>query len=105
MKINFNTAVVLIPHQDDEINLLGGLIPLLRNLGVDFHFVYLTNGDAFFNGDIRIREAINALKILGIEKSNIHFLGYPDSNNLLQNCLYKHQDVLTTKYGNRTYGY
>ena len=98
------TALVIIPHQDDEINLMGGLLPLLIENGIDVHFVYMTNGDIFFNGKVRIAEAIAALSWLGIKGENVHFLGYPDASDKFGRSLYRSDKVVSTKYGCSTYG-
>ncbi len=99
-----NKIVVLIPHQDDEINLMGGLIPLLVRNGIEVHFVYLTNGDVMFNGAVRIGEAIAAADVLGVRKEQVHFLGYLDSSNTVDKSLYKSKDVRKSKYSSITYG-
>ena len=72
--------LVLIPHEDDEACLLGGVLESFVKAGSNVRVVYETNGD--FRGKriglIRIQEAIHALEIAGIPKENILFLGYGD---------------------------
>jgi len=84
-------AVVIAPHQDDETLGCGGLIALKRQMGVQVLVIFLTDGanshtdrpdvQAISPGELtrtRRREAIKALDILGVCKSDIHFLNAPD---------------------------
>lgn len=80
--------LIVVPHQDDEINLMGGLLPLLVEAECDVHLVYATNGDYSFETGIRVKEAIEAVKRLGILKTNICFLGYPDSSRRYGSHIY-----------------
>ncbi len=72
-------AVVVVPHQDDEI-LTGGaaLVELIRNQDWEVHVVYVTNGDSrgSWEAEIRLRDACKVLGFLGLDQSCIHFLGY-----------------------------
>ena len=43
---NDGSLMVIIPHEDDEINLAGSLIYGARQEGVPVKCVFLTNGDA-----------------------------------------------------------
>lgn len=90
--------LILAPHPDDEAIGTGGMIQKAVALGIPVKVVYLTNGDnselAFLAykkhpilsrvgllnmGKIRHQEAISAMKSLGLEESQLIFLGYPDS--------------------------
>lgn len=73
--------LVLAPHPDDEINVAGNLIYSLTRQGTDVYVVFSTNGDFQTNAEIRVREAFKSLKILGVPKSNVIFMGYGDSYN------------------------
>lgn len=97
-------ALVLVPHEDDEINLMGGLLPLLVQKGIVVNVCFTTNGDYEVPGSVRIKEAINALKCLGIEKENIYFLGYPDGSQKIDHSLYKTEIPVVSKHGSFTYG-
>ena len=75
-----NKVLFIVPHEDDEL-FVGGA--MLANLAVDPKYeVYVliaTNGD--YNPEdskIRVKESIDALSVLGIEKNNIIFAGYGD---------------------------
>lgn len=71
-------ALVFVPHQDDEINIAGGLIPKLIKEKINVKVIYSTNGDYSVDGKTRIKECIKALKILGVSKENIVLMGYSD---------------------------
>lgn len=73
--------LILVPHQDDEILCAGNLILWQRKQGNEVFVCYATNGDYKCNAEIRMREAKESCKRLGIEKSHIIFLGYGDSLN------------------------
>ena len=83
-------ALVIAPHPDDEINLAGQLMLSLKKKGADIFVVYTTNGDATAKeGNRRMREAVNALEVLGVERKHIIFLGYANEwkgNRHLYNC-------------------
>jgi LmbE family N-acetylglucosaminyl deacetylase len=85
--------VVLAPHPDDETLGCGGTIRLLRKSGKKVKVIFLTSGDQadpsnpaskIHHGEehitdysiLREREAIKALKILGV--SDYEFLRFPD---------------------------
>lgn len=71
--------LVIAPHPDDEINLAGQFIIRCIKLKMDIFVVYTTNGDAERKvGNKRIKEAIEALRILGVAESHIIILGYPN---------------------------
>jgi LmbE family N-acetylglucosaminyl deacetylase len=86
LAVNQKSAIVFSPHQDDETLGCGGIIALKREHGVPVRVVFLTDGQN--SGDPRIKpdeiiqirkqEAMTALRILGVEPSEIHFLGQPD---------------------------
>lgn len=90
-------VLVIAPHPDDEALALGGTIAQLRLAGQQVVVVFLTNGDAnqaakkLFTlnplrraedyralGYRRQKEAIAALRALGVPLNHVLFLGYPD---------------------------
>jgi len=90
-------VLILSPHPDDEIIACAGVIQEALKAGAEVRITYLTNGDhnqiAFIvyekrltlrrgefihMGEVRRKEAINAMKLLGVNESNLIFLGYPD---------------------------
>ena len=90
-------VLVIAPHPDDETLGVGGVIQSALEAGGDVKVVYLTHGDyneiasIFFqkkpllvksdfikSGQIRKKEAINAMSVLRLDQKNLVFLGYPD---------------------------
>src|SRR5581483_5998079 len=94
-------VLILAPHPDDEILGTGGVIQSALAAKAQVKIVFLTYGDynmwsftvfkkhpVFFPagmramGEVRRQEAINASRTLGLDKSNLMFLGYPDHGTL-----------------------
>ena len=69
--------LVVVPHQDDEINLAGTLILSLAKKA-DVFILYATEGNFLFSSKIRKNEAIRACKKLGVDDGHVLFLQYPD---------------------------
>ncbi len=98
------SVLVIVPHEDDEINLMGGLLPLLVESKIKVYICYVTNGDFEFAGQLRIQEAIVALECLGVKSDNVFFLGYPDASNKIDRSLYGAEQAVVSKHGKVTYG-
>lgn len=73
-----DTLLVIVPHQDDEINTAGATIVGAIEEGVDVHIAYMTNGDWDYEVPLRNCEALHVANYLGIPSCNVHFLNYPD---------------------------
>lgn len=73
--------LLIVPHQDDEINVMGSLSEELLQKGYEVFVVYTTNGDYEFKAETRIKEGLNALKSLGISSNHVFILGYGDMLN------------------------
>lgn len=73
------TVMMFAPHEDDEINIYGGIIEQYVKNGSDVKIVFYTNGDVYGLGKLRIKEALDVAKVYGIPKKNIIFMGYSDS--------------------------
>lgn len=71
-------VMIIVPHEDDEINLTGGVIQQYVAGGSTVRVVFTTNGDYAEPGKIRLNEAIKSLAMIGIPEKNIIFLGYGD---------------------------
>lgn len=71
-------VMLLVPHQDDDINVLGGVMEEYVKYGSEVIVVFSTNGDYYGQAEIRFREAINALENIGIPEDHVIFLGYGD---------------------------
>lgn len=93
--------LILAPHPDDETIGCGGIIQEAIKAGAEVKVAYLTNGDhnqlAFIvyekrltlrkgeflhMGEVRRKEAIKAMRLLGLSENNLIFLGYPDWGTL-----------------------
>lgn len=88
-------VLVVVPHEDDEINVAGQLIFQLCRNKSDCSVVYFTNGECFVDGCRRQSEAVAALKSLGLPKDKVHFLGFPDISSLPEDYSFapKRQDA------------
>lgn len=76
-----NKILLIVPHQDDELFVGGGLLKLFADSGnYEIYVVFTTNGDFFpWEGEVRLRESLRVLtELYGIEDKNIFFLGYGD---------------------------
>lgn len=74
------SLLVIAPHPDDEINIAGQLIyKLKKTYSTNIDILFITNGDYYSNEkNVRLKESVSALSILGIQETSIHFLGYAD---------------------------
>jgi len=89
--------LILAPHPDDEIIGCAGVIQKAVAVGAPVRIAYLTNGDAnqlafivyekrltflpgefVHMGEVRRKEAIAAVKMLGLSEKDLIFFGYPD---------------------------
>ena len=82
-------TLIFLPHQDDEMNTVYGMIDNIKKVNGIIKIVYSTNGDYCVDSKYRIKEVINSLKIVNIKKDDIIFMGYsdqaPENNNHLYN--------------------
>lgn len=72
-------VLMFAPHEDDEINIYGGIIEQYVKNGSTVRVVFSTNGDVYGLGKLRIKEALNVAKSYGVPEENFIFLGYSDS--------------------------
>ncbi len=104
LEFNHKSAMVFSPHQDDETLGCGGMIALKREQGIRVAVTFLTDGRG--NSGIKPRsqqetiqirkqEAVTALKILGVNTTDIHFLEQPDGT--LQSLLKEERKQLVDK--------
>lgn len=91
--------LIFLPHEDDEINLVYGLLDGIKNKNCNVKVVYSTNGDYVVKAKYRIKEAIDSLKLVGIKKENIIFMGYSDQAYENPNHLYQSSSSWTSKNG------
>ena len=103
----FGTRIlILAPHPDDEINIAGNMILNLAAAKAEIFVAYSTDGGLEIPAEVRAQEAIDALKILGVPREKIIFMGYGDGQKLsaqvrknfkrdLKNLLLQHKKVST----------
>lgn len=82
-------AIIVAPHADDETIGAFGVISRLRARGADVEVVVVTDGTASHPGSSRWparrlarrrqQETVSAMHRAGVNRSNIRFLGLPDS--------------------------
>ena len=71
-------VMLVVPHEDDDQNVLGGVLEQYVKYGSEVYVVFLTNGDKGGAGLGRIQEAIDVMGFLGIPEEHVIFLGYGD---------------------------
>ena len=74
-------VMVIVPHEDDELNLCGGILDEYIEYGSDVYIVFVTNGDYKKQSYKRINESIKCWTTKGINESQLIFLGYGDGWN------------------------
>jgi LmbE family N-acetylglucosaminyl deacetylase len=75
-------VLLIVPHQDDELFVGGGLLKTFaESKEYEVYVVFTTNGDLYpGEGEVRLRESLHVLTSLyRIPEENIFFLGYGDS--------------------------
>lgn len=101
-------VMLFAPHEDDEINIYGGIIEQYVKNGSTVRVVFSTNGDYHGIGKIRIKEAEWVAKKYGIPFENFIFLGYSDSlvnesGSHIYNC--RSDEIICSRYKiSKTYG-
>ncbi len=100
------TILVVVPHEDDEINVAGATIHRFRQEGKRVLCVFVTNGDWLYPAEVRMREALASLSVLGVPAEDAIFLGYPDGGVHGEKSLFMHgrDRVMTIDGRDHTYG-
>jgi len=85
----FGDTVVIAPHPDDESLGCGGTIALLTEAGVNVRVIFVSDGSMSHPNSIqypvdkrialREDEALKALSLLGVDKTKVSFMRWPDS--------------------------
>ncbi len=104
-------VMLIVPHEDDEINVLSGVLEQYTFAGSDVVVVFVTNGDSETSGETRIAEALRATALYGIPEQNVLFLGYGDTGkeqithlyNAAPNELYRSSTGRTHTYGSKAH--
>jgi LmbE family N-acetylglucosaminyl deacetylase len=84
--LSLGSTVVFAPHQDDETLGCGGTIIRKRRAGVPVWIIFLTDGSRSHRNlmgaeemkALRMREACNAGRVMGVAEEKIHFLDFPN---------------------------
>lgn len=98
-------VLVIVPHEDDEINVAGSIMYDYVQKGATVTCVFTTNGDYSFAAATRMAEAEHSLHTLGVQQ--IFFLGYGDTSNHYKggHLFYAKQEPVTSPSGHKeTYG-
>lgn len=99
-------VMLVVPHQDDDQNVLGGVIEQYIKYGSEVWVVFVTTGDSHVSGEIRMTEAIRVLARCGILEEHIIFLGYGDRWNPAGAHIYHAQpDTPLTSFSGQTQTY
>ena len=87
---DIGSMLIIAPHQDDESLGCGGTIALAIKANIKVHVIFVTDGSQSHPSSdkyphvklvgLREKEAIEALNILGVKSSDIHFMTLPDGN-------------------------
>lgn len=85
-----DTLMVIVPHEDDEINIAGTVIDGARAEGMRVICVFVTNGDYQYIPEIRLNEAMRALAVFGVPEEDVIFLGYPDGGAHAERSVFMH---------------
>lgn len=81
-----DSALVIAPHQDDEVLGCGGTLLRKRDAGADVHLVFMTDGatsharlmDPGRMRELRREEALEAADVLGLAPGAVTFFDYPN---------------------------
>lgn len=71
-------VLVVAPHEDDELNIAGGVIEEYLRYGSQVTLLFTTNGDYLGKGEQRLKEARRVAGMLGVPEDHLIFLGYGD---------------------------
>lgn len=101
-------VMIIVPHQDDEINLAGATIKNLIDHKIRVTIVFATNSDTIDQGETRLKEALATAAFLGLTSDNIIFLGYCNGFRITPNLHFYNADenivVHSAKNLTETYG-
>lgn len=100
-------VMVIVPHEDDDLNVAGGVIDSYRAEGTTVKVVFFSNGDYRFKNAYRQIEALRSEKALGVPEEDVIFMGYGDQYKTPYGHLYNapENQVVTSHAGyTSTYG-
>ena len=96
--------MIIVPHEDDEINMAGATIYGALKEGLEVYVVFLTNGDYEYTFDVRCNETYQMAKEIGLPQNHIIFLGFGDyiGHEIIRN---KSEVITSHANHNKTYGF
>lgn len=71
-------VMLVVPHQDDDLNILSGVMEEYVRYGSSLYGVFITNGDYAGLAEERYREALAVFNSAGVPGDHVIFLGYGD---------------------------
>lgn len=71
-------VMIFVPHQDDELNIMAGVVEQYLAAGSSVKIVYMTFGDYYGISETRIKETMDIAEFYGIDPSDLIFFGYGD---------------------------
>ena len=99
-------VMVIVAHEDDDLNLAAGVIDSYREAGTQVKVVFFTNGDYRFKNAYRQKEALRSQKSLGVPEEDVIFMGYGDRYRTEYGHLYNApEDELITSHAGYTHTY
>lgn len=105
-------VMLITPHQDDDINVLGGVMEEYVRYGSRLVPVFVTNGDYYGLAQERFRETLEVMDYIGIPAEDVIFLGYGDTwkeggphlYNAPEGVVMESYSGHTATYGTETHG-
>lgn len=73
------TVMMIVPHEDDDLNLMNGALEEYVRYGSTVYPVFVTNGDYKGKTTVRFRETLSVMERVGIPAEQVIFLGYGDN--------------------------
>ncbi len=104
-------VMLIVPHEDDDLNVAGGVLDEYVKYKSEVYVVFVTNGDYYGLKTTRIDEAIACCEDIGIDEDHVVFLGYGDQwasngvhiyNAVNGQCVTSHAGGVAT-YGSSTH--
>ena len=75
------TVMVIVPHEDDDLNLMSGVLEEYVRYGSTIYPIFVSSGDHDVTAETRMQEALAVMDRIGIPAENVIFLGYGDQYN------------------------
>ena len=102
------SVMVIVPHQDDEINLAGATIRNLVDHGITVYILFCITCDLLEPPAVRVAEGIRSCRLLGVPDENILFLGYCNEPKVNSDLAFYHVPddtvIISSRGETATYG-